>query len=361
MTHIWRRYRFDDGTRGARIIKVEPAWPGPLPRRESEAHNAQTRALIAQWKALDKLDHSGKVVPLLERWQWLDQMSGPAEKQRFLEPHLEAVRRDPVAHEAELLFLVLVCEPMRRSVAAQLCAVRLGLEPRSKAAWHRREEARRLEQIERERLFLITQDAVLEALYRYPVPPPDRFFPWMRETIAHRALDFVRSELPEVETTPATAEEAEAMQAHLHGFEGAEEPVMRDRAGLRGWRLLVNASSVFAGAAEYFEFQQVRLVCRDAIGRLPHRQREVIDEYFFAEREVPAIAERRRVSESTAYNLKTQAQHKLHDDDCFFAALHGLRLVRDEARLRRIHRLYPDGRLPDGRRIVAIEETSRAA
>ncbi|MDP9136107.1 MAG: hypothetical protein M3N56_14910, partial [Actinomycetota bacterium] len=71
---------------------------------------------------------------------------------------------------------------------------------------------------------------------RYPAPAPPRFFLWLRETIAHRALDKLRGELPEVATSGLGAPEAEAMQRALAGFERAEGPVMRERRGLREWR-----------------------------------------------------------------------------------------------------------------------------
>jgi hypothetical protein len=66
------------------------------------------------------------------------------------------------------------------------------------------------------------------------------------------------------------------------------------------------------------------------------------------------LATLRTVSPSTIYNQKATAQRKLHDDDCFFFALSRLGAVRDRVRAESLAEKYPDGRLPDGRRIVHI-------
>ena len=89
--------------------------------------------------------------------------------------------------------------------------------------------------------------------------------------------------------------------------------------------------------------------CRGTAAAAPAR--EVITGYFFEEVPVPALAEGRRVSESTIYNQKAQAEKKLHDDDLFFSALISLGRVRDQARAKSIAERYP-GR---GRRIVSID------
>jgi hypothetical protein len=85
-------------------------------------------------------------------------------------------------------------------------------------------------------------------------------------------------------------------------------------------------------------------------------QREVIDGYFFEEASVDQLAARRNVSESTIYNHKALAQKRMHDDEAFFAALHRLGAVRDRARADAHARRCPDGRLPDGRRSVLIDD-----
>lgn len=334
----------------------EPYIPGQRYERKFEAHDAETRVLIEQWKTLGGLPHGASLVERLSKWSWLDRMASPEEKQRYLEPLINAVRKDPGAHEDKLVFLLVVCEPIRRSVSKEFIAARQGLEPKQgTVASHRREEAARLRHIEMQELFDVTRNAVLEALFRYPSPSPKHFFPWLRETVAHRALDSLRGELPSLEACDWAAAEAEAMQDFLAGFEEATQPTMREPIGLRSWRAQISVRSVFGVVEDYYEHGAVRQVCMEAVGRLPQRQQEVITEYFFAGTPVDEIAARRGVSESTIYNHKAQAQSSLRDDDLFFAGLHTLGMVRDRVRAKEISLRYPDGRLPDGRRIVSIE------
>lgn len=61
----------------------------------------------------------------------------------------------------------------------------------------------------------MTRAAAIEAIARYPAQPPDRFFPCLRETIAHRALDHLRDELPEIEAQCENPAEARALQEAL--------------------------------------------------------------------------------------------------------------------------------------------------
>lgn len=328
----------------------------PARRKAFEAHDAQTAALIRRTLELERLPHGAEVAELFSKWEWLDKMNGPEQKQRFLEPHIEAVRRNPQENEHVQIFLMLVFEPVRRSVSKAFVDARQGLAPRQKDMnWGNRAEARMIEHVEREELFDVTREAALEAVFRYPSPPPDRFFPWLRETIAHRALDKLRGDLPQLETSSSSAAEAEAMQAALAGFEQVEGPSVADRKGLRAWRAQIRMRDVFHVVEEFFQHDAVRAACQTAVGRLPRAQQDVINGYFFENLDVPELASRRGTSASTIYNQKASAQTRLHDDDMFFSALRALGCVRDRARAEDIARRYPDGRLPDGRRIVVID------
>lgn len=344
----------EDDVRFSRQLSFVPAR-----RKEPESHDAQTAALIRRHKELERLPHGERVTALVDEWHWIDRMKTPDEKQRFLEPLMEAVRRDPQANEHLLIFLMLAFEPVRRSVSKAFVSVQSGLrsEPRD-VNWANRAEADMVRFIERERLYDVTREAALEALFRYPAEPPCRFFPWLRETIAHRALDALRGELPEPQTAGVRAAEAEALQNALAGFDGVSEPVMRDRRGLSEWRNRIRMRDVFDVVEDFYDHNPVREACQAAVGRLPRAQREVIDEYFFGERDIPTMAGARGVSTSTVYNQKAIAQTKMRADDVFFSTLHALRRVRDHARAERLTKTYPDGRLPDGRRLVIIDHAA---
>jgi RNA polymerase sigma factor (sigma-70 family) len=331
----------------------------PARRKVFEAHDAQTRALIRRLAELERLPHGEPVGKLLEHWKWLEAMKGAAEKQRWLEPLIATVRRDPDANEHVVIFLMLVFEPVRRSVSKAFVSAHAGIsaQPRD-VSWANREEARMIRHVERERLFDVTREAALEAVFRYPAKPPERFFAWLRETIAQRALDKLRGELPEALSSGASVAEAEAIQNALAGFEAVEGPEMSERGGYREWRARIRMRDVFDVVEEFFAHDPVREACKLAVGRLPSAQREVIDSYFFNDSEVPDIAARRRVSESTVYNQKARAQDTLKHDDVFFSALYSLQRVRDRARAQKLTATYPDGVLPDGRRLVLIDNAA---
>jgi DNA-directed RNA polymerase specialized sigma24 family protein len=327
----------------------------PARRSEREDHDAQTRALIEQHARLERLPHGSTLSRRLETWRWMDAMKGPEDKQAYIEPLIEAVRRDPVAHEDLFVFLMVVFEPARRGVSKGFMQLRAGLTPAVRDAnWANRAEARMIREIDKQQLYDVTRAGAIEAVHRYPSPGPDRFFPWLRETIAYRALDHLRAELPEIETLCENPAEARALQEALAGFDEAEPPLMREAAGLREWRQQFNLRHLYEIVDDYFAERAIRDVCNAAVGRLPRCQAEVISGVFFQELPPETLASMRKVSPSTIYNQKSTAQRKLRDDDCFYSALYKLGAVRDHARAADIAERYPDGRMPDGRRIVHI-------
>lgn len=350
-----RRVREEEREENLPVIYSRELSFVPARRKEFEPHDAQTRVLIRRLQELERLPHGAAVSELLEKWHWLDRMHTAEQKQRFLEPIIATVRCDPQGNEHLLIFLMLAFEPVRRSVSKAFVSAHSGISPHARDVnWANRQEARLIHHVERERLYDVTRDAALEAVFRYPSDPPERFFLWLRETIAHRALDQLRGELPEAETCGQSAAEAEAMQAALAGFEQVEAPAMRDRRGLADWKRRIRMRDVFDVVEQFFAHDPVCEACRTAVGRLPRVQKEVVDSYFFEEEGVPDIAARRGVSPSTVYNHKAAAQKTLYADDVFFSALHGMKLVRDQVRARKLAETYPDGVMPDGRRIVVI-------
>jgi DNA-directed RNA polymerase specialized sigma24 family protein len=331
----------------------------PARRKAFEPHDAQTQALIRRLAELERLPHGEPVSKLLEHWHYLDAMKSPEEKQRWLEPMIATVRREPAKSEHLVIFLMLVFEPVRRSVGKAFQDASVGLTPQQRdLSWANREVARMIRHAERERLYDVTREAALEAVFRYPAKPPARFFLWLRETIAQRALDKLRAELPEALTAGNSAAEAEAIQDALAGFENIAPPALSDRRGYPAWRAQVRMRDVFDVVAEFFQHDPVREACRVAVGRLPKAQREIIDGVFYKDIEVPDLADRRDVSPSTIYNHKAKAQKALRADDVFFSKLHSLQRVRDRVRAEQLAATYPDGVLPDGRRIVHIDQAA---
>lgn len=362
MTVIDRPWLFkdDDGSPRFRTswqgdpVPSAPRWPGPRPKQELAAHDADTERLMQTYEEMYRLQESDTVVPLLEDWKTRERMSSPAEKQAYLEPLIQRVKRAPEKNAGTMIFLLLVCEPVRRAAATRLLRARSGLDaPMETPSSHRREEVRRLNEIERDRLHDVTRDAVMHALYRYPSPPPAHFFGWLKQTVSFRTLDFLRDELSELETTSPRREEADAMQAFLAGFAGASPPALGEEGGFRRWHFQVR--SLWEPTERYLRLREVRTICRTAVDRLPKKQRAIIDAEFYAGMEPAKIAEQQGIKRSTVYNHKAQALRNLHEDDCFFMALCGMEIVRDVVRRDQLREKYPEGRLPDGRRIVHIE------
>ncbi len=339
-------------TEATREIALIP----PEQQAAFDEYDAQTAALMCRLEALERRPHGERVTRLVGEWDWIEKMKGYEEKQRFLEPLICAVQRRPEENEDLLIFLMLVFEPVRRWVSKIFINVHSGLQPVQKdLKWSNREELRLIEHVERQDLFDVTREAALEALYQFPSPAPDHFFRWLREAIAHRALNKLRGDLPHAATSKLVREEAEAMQMALAGLERIDGPTKADRGGMREWRSHIRMRDVFDVVEDFFKNADVRDACKSAVGRLPERQREVINGYFFEELKVPTIAARRGISQSTVYNQKRDAEGNLHDDDLFFSSLLGLKRVRDRARAEALTAKYPDGVYPGGKRIVHID------
>src|SRR5829696_5262074 len=137
----------------------------PARRAEHEDHDAQTRALIAQHARLERLPHGSTLSARLEAWRWMDAMKGPKEKQAYIEPLIEAVRRDPVAHEDLFVFLMVVLEPARRGVSKAFMQLRAGLTPAVRDInWANRAEARMIREIDKQQLYDVTRAGAIEAV-----------------------------------------------------------------------------------------------------------------------------------------------------------------------------------------------------
>ncbi len=337
----------------SRELSFVPAQSTP----KFEPHDAQTRALIAEHKRLEDLRHGPSVVGRLDRWKWMDAMQSPEEKQAYLEPLIDAVRRDVAANEDVLVFLLIALEPIRRGVSARFVRAHGGVSRPEGGDWLDRTQARTIQEIERQTLYDVTREAVVEAIFRYPTPSPDRLFPWFRTVVSRHALIQLRKDLTDAKTSMSAAESG-ALQLALAGLEDVEPPAMRERAGIWRWRRSFDLRTVYETVEAFYDQGAVRAACAAAIGRLPRVQAEVIDGLFFQNQTAEQLASGREVSRSTIYNNSAKAKKNMESDDCFFSALLRLGILRDQARAAEIAARYPSGRLPDGRRIVVIEQAA---
>jgi hypothetical protein len=119
---------------------AEPAAAGASDREsEGRARERQTEVLIAKWGALYEKDSAQTILPLLDRWHELDRIGSASDKQKWLEPLIQSYRRAPDTHRGELIFLLVIFEPIRASVTAELRRLSVGLNSgHAPQAWHQR-------------------------------------------------------------------------------------------------------------------------------------------------------------------------------------------------------------------------------
>jgi hypothetical protein len=233
----------DAGESERRIFSRELSFVPAQSTRKFEPHDAQTRALIAEHNRVEALRHGASVRGRLEEWKLMDAMRCPEEKQAYLEPLIDDVRRDPVTNEDKLTFLLIALEPIRRGVSSRFIHAHGGLSRMQSVDWRDRTQARTIQQIERQTLYDVTREAIVEAIFRYPTPPPDKLFPWFRTVASRHALIQLRKDLTDAKTSMGAAE-AEALQLALAGLEDADSPAMRERGGLWKWRRSFDLRSV---------------------------------------------------------------------------------------------------------------------
>ena len=353
----YQRLRAEHLAREAQLAPPPPDDPTPPPKPTKASRERERAARLRErYDALFRLEHSAKLVPWLDTWAQLQRTVGPAERHDFLDRFIRRVQRDPQAHQAELVFLLVVFDPVRGSAIKALREARFR-EPTDFSAIprQRREEARMLAEVERNELDRAATEALLEAIARYPTPRPERLFPWIKNTLGHRLLDVLRADLHGQNPRGIVGAEHAAVQNTLHDLGELEAPAMAaDSPQRREVRRVAVGADLPTLAGHYAEHHEVRDACRRAVGRLAPRQQQVIEAVELGDYSPEEFAERRRVTRSTVYNLAAQARNRMHDDDIFFVELHRLRIVRDEARIAYLQARYPDGYLPDGRRRVAI-------
>lgn len=298
------------------------------------AYNQATFRLINQRKELDALPEADYVVPALDEWKHWEKMNDWDSRNGVLEDLIGKLRRRE-ATAGEIQFLVIVTRPAWARVIASLRRYGgLDLDPGAEGI-HQREEARRVNELDNDELQQIVQHGLMDALVSCPRPFPKRFFPWLKQVLAYRALDHVRSDLTEHDT----------VLPHDVGIRQVLERVLmhrtdRDAAffaapgspGHSQWIQTLDLPAIFQLADEYAPYARTRSACRRAVERLPDRQRDVIDNHYFKEMTQAQIARERGISDSTVRNSHRGGLRNLRRDDELFLVLEAVGKVRDHAR-----------------------------
>jgi RNA polymerase sigma factor (sigma-70 family) len=301
---------------------------------DPNAHDRATFRLINQRKQLDDLPGADFVVPALDNWKHWTKMSDWDSRNGLLEELTGKLRRRE-ASAGEVTFLVTVCRPTWAAVAANLRTYGgLDTDPGAEG-FRKREEARRVNQLDRAELDQVIHHALLDALVACPRPFPRRFFPWLKTTLAYRALDHVRQDLGEHDSTLPHDDGIKDVLDEILGnpqHPGAAFFTAPASPAYSQWLRTLDVPQIFDVAGEYATYNRTRSACERAVDRLPDRQRSVIrDRYYRAMTQVE-IAERQGLSASSIRNTHGQAIGNLRRDDELFEVLAAVGKVRDRAR-----------------------------
>ena len=302
---------------------------------DPHAHNQATFRLINQRKELDALPGAELVVPALDDWKHWTRMNDWDSRNRLLEELTGKMRRRE-ASPAEIQLLVVVCRPAWRAVLVSLRRYGgMDLDPSAESV-HQREEARRVNELDRAQLDQVIQHALMDVLRDCPRPFPTRFFPWLKNVLAHRALDHVRLEIAEDDTRLAYDWGIKSVLDDLLSARGREAAFFIAPASLDtppGSRTL-DLPSIFELAEEYATYARTRTACERAVERLPNRQRQVIQEHYYQAMTQKQIALTARIAASSVRNTHRRALANLRRDDELFDVLEAVGKVRDAARRR---------------------------
>ena len=301
---------------------------------DPHGHDDKTFRLINQRKELDQLPHAGFVVPALDEWKHWTKMNDWDSRNRLLEQLTEKLRRKE-ASPGEIQLLLVVCRPTWAAVAASLR--RYGGVDLTDGAGGRfsREEAKRVNELDRAEIDQVIQHALLDALRSCPRPFPRRFFAWLKEVLAYRALDHVRAELGEHGATlPEDTEIKDLLDSMLRDERARRASFFAQPAapGYSQWLRTFDVPKIFELAEEYAPYARTRTACERAVDRLPDRQRQVIQAHYFEATPQAQFAKHHGIAASTVRNTHRGALTNLRRDDELFQTLETVGKVRDEAR-----------------------------
>jgi DNA-directed RNA polymerase specialized sigma24 family protein len=307
---------------------------GYAPDLDPNAYDQRTFRLINQRMQLDRLPHADYVVPRLDDWKHWTAMGDWESRNRILEELTGKLRRRE-ASTGEVTFLVTVCRPAWAAVAANLRTYGgVDVDPGAEGI-HAREEARRVNELDRAELDQVIQHALMDALLACPRPFPRRFFPWRKATLSYRALDHVREDLGEHDT----------QLPHDDGIKDVVDSLLSDPSHPAAsfyaspaspahsqWLRTLDMDRVFEVAEEYATYNRSRTACERAVDRLPTRQGQVVRDHYFRAMTQERIAEVRGIAASTVRNSHSKALGNLYRDDELFEVLAAVGKVRDKAR-----------------------------
>jgi RNA polymerase sigma factor (sigma-70 family) len=300
---------------------------------DPHAHDQATFRLINQRKELDSLTGAATVVPALDDWKYWTKMNDWDSRNRLLEELTDKMRRCE-ASQAEIQLLVVLCRPAWQAVVISLRRYGgLDLDPGA-VGGHQREEVRRVNELDRSELDQVIQNALMDVLRDCPRPFPRRFFPWLKNVLAHRALDHVRGEITESRQHLSYDWGIKSVLDELLTGDGRGAGFFASPASPAhaAWLSTLDLPRVFELAHEYATYARTRTACERAVERLPDRQRQVIQQRYFESMTQEQIAAASGIAASSVRNTHRGAITNLGRDNALFDVLEAVGKVRDAAR-----------------------------
>lgn len=289
------------------------------------AHNRETWRLRNQKCALDDLPHAATVMPSLEDWKYWSKINDWDSRTAMLEELIGRLRRRE-ATEGEVALLVVICGPTWNGVAKALRRACAGHDVDLSFGVRQREELDRVERVDRDALDQMLVETMLSELATCPTPLPRYFFPWLKETLSHRALDYLAQEIGRDDAV------AEFIDEVL-----AERPQGRLLApSFDSWLRSMNVPEMIDASYDFASYIKTQSACKKAVDRLPAGQRDVIEGHYFEKRKLVEIAGETGRAASTVRNVHMQALGNLRRDDVLFTALESIGKVRDGSRAREL-------------------------
>jgi RNA polymerase sigma factor (sigma-70 family) len=185
-----------------------------------------------------------------------------------------------------------------------------------------RPEARLIERIAHDEFEALARAVLLDAFYVCPQSFPRRFFPWLENYLAHRALDELRGEFAERDDVIELGD----LDRVLSDAISAAPRIAA--LNYQQWIETYDVQTLFELADEFAGYRTMRSACQTAVRKLPSRQREVIEQHYYEEPTQKAIAARRGVAESTIRNTHRVALGNLRKDENLLALLEAIGRVR---------------------------------
>jgi RNA polymerase sigma factor (sigma-70 family) len=301
---------------------------------DPHAHDQTTFRLINRRKEFDQLDGAEHVMPTLDNWDYWTKINDWDSRDRVLKDLIGKLRRRDIS-QAEIYLLITLCRPAWKSVAeslhrhagADLDALADGV--------YQRETARRANELDRAELDSVVQDACVELLCACPNPFPRRFFGWLKNELARRALDHLRRDLTtdarklpdDYEGVVTVLDEVLTTDGRAAGcYEVPSSPLHST------WIRTLDLPRIFDLADTYATYLRRESAVARAVDRLPARQRQVVREHYYEAFTQARIALDLGIAASTVRNNHQKALVNLERDDEMFLVLEAIGDVRDDTR-----------------------------